>query len=413
MRVLLAAHPTVGHISALVTIGRRLREAGAHVRFAIPALPAPRFAPEIIRTAARLPETIEAAGLCPVRLRPSLGALPWALAIPWTSGSTELRCAAELFTAGAATQARALTAELERSPAEVVVADYLFFAAWLAAELSRVPFVSLYHSALPFPSHGKTPFGAGEALVRTFDRRLARARRVLGLPPLAPRFIERPYPVDLNLLATAPALEGRDDDLGPRTRYVGPCLDGRVEDTSAFPFHRLRRDACRVYLSLGTVFNTRPDRFRALIQGISGPGVQVVVSAGASRAALADLESEQVMIFPRVPQLAVLDAVDIVISHGGNNTINEALRAGRPLLVLPVGGEQEVNARRVEALGAGIALDRARITAARVREAFARLRHDSSFSRRAAAIGEAVAGMEGAARAASLITDVAERRPIA
>jgi MGT family glycosyltransferase len=289
---------------------------------------------------------------------------------------------------------------------DVIAADYLFFPAWLAAERHRVPFVAVYHSALPFSRDGVSPFADGEALSRTLDARLGCARRELDLAPAPAGLITRPYASDLNILATAPALEGRSDDLGPRTRFVGPCLDGRVEDAAAFPFDRLRAGACKVYVSLGTVFTGRPDRFRALVRGLEAPGVQLVVSAGASFEAISALASADVLVFRRVPQLAVLRAVDFVVSHGGNNTVNEALTAGRALLVLPIGGEQEGNARRVEAIGAGIALDRARLSPASVRVAFARLRA-GSFSERARAIGEAVAGMNGAESAARLIARVA------
>jgi MGT family glycosyltransferase len=409
MRVLLAAHPTVGHTGALVTIGRRLRAAGADVRFALPALPLSRRVPmpALVTVAAGLPNAIEDAGLRVVRMRPLLRTLPYALALPWLSGARELACAAAMFGTGVAVQARALEAEIVAERPAVIAADYLFFPAWLAAERRGIPFVALYHSALPFPRAGRPTWEGGEALSRGLDARLGRARRDLGLPPVPAGILERPYASHLNLLATAPALEGRDDDFGPRALYVGPCLDGRVEDTASFPFHRLRPDACKVYVSLGTVFNGRADRFRALIEGLAGPGVQVVVSAGASFEALVGLASDDVLVFRRVPQLAVLGAVDVVVTHGGNNTVNETLAAGRPLLVLAIGGEQEINARRVTTLGAGLELDRKDLGAGAVRAAFARLRGAPSFGARARAIAAAVAGLNGAETAARLIAQVA------
>lgn len=407
MRVLLAAHPTVGHTTALTTVGRRLLARGTDVRFALPALPRPPFrAPEIIGTAARLPDTIAAAGLRVVRLRPAYRSLAYGVVLPFTTGATELHVAARLFSSGAAHYVRALEAEIDADRADVVVADYLFFPAWLVAERRGLPFVAFYHSALPFSHEGHAPFANADSLVRTLDSRLGRVRRELGLPPAPARMLERPYASHLNLLATAPALEGRDDDLGPRTRYVGPCTDGRVEQTSDFPFAQLRADAFKVYVSLGTVFNGSPSRFLALVRGIASPGVQIVVSAGASYDAVVGLASDDVLVFRRVPQLAVLRAVDAVVSHGGNNTVNETLAAGRPLLVLPIGGEQEANARRVEAIGAGITLDRARLGPMHVREAFTRLRSTASFGERASRIAAAIDGMGGAEMAADLIDKV-------
>ena len=73
------------------------------------------------------------------------------------------------------------------------------------------------------------------------------------------------------------------------------------------------------------------------------------------------------------------------------------------------GGEQEANAKRVERIGAGIALDRARLTPEHVRAAFARLRGDDGFKARATDIATATAGTRGAETAARLIRELTAR----
>lgn len=55
----------------------------------------------------------------------------------------------------------------------------------------------------------------------------------------------------------------------------------------------------------------------------------------------------------RLPQPVLLEAVDLFLTHGGFNSIREALRTGTPLAVLPQFGDQPPNARRVEELGLG------------------------------------------------------------
>uniref|UniRef100_A0AAN0N7Z6 UDP-glycosyltransferase n=1 Tax=Polyphagotarsonemus latus TaxID=1204166 RepID=A0AAN0N7Z6_9ACAR len=54
-----------------------------------------------------------------------------------------------------------------------------------------------------------------------------------------------------------------------------------------------------------------------------------------------------------VNQLAALQTVDIVISHGGNNTLTEAFYFGKPLVVMPLFGDQKDNAFRVDEIGLG------------------------------------------------------------
>ncbi|CAL9336555.1 Aclacinomycin-T 2-deoxy-L-fucose transferase [Streptomyces sp. enrichment culture] len=60
-----------------------------------------------------------------------------------------------------------------------------------------------------------------------------------------------------------------------------------------------------------------------------------------------------VHVTTRVPQPLLLETVDLFVTHGGFNSIREAMRTGTPLAVLPHFGDQHANAGRVEELGLG------------------------------------------------------------
>ena len=63
-----------------------------------------------------------------------------------------------------------------------------------------------------------------------------------------------------------------------------------------------------------------------------------------------------------IPQTQVLPEVDIFITHGGLNSTQEGLLAGKPLIVIPQRYDQFDNGRRIKELEAGILLDKNKIS---------------------------------------------------
>ncbi|MEU0185450.1 nucleotide disphospho-sugar-binding domain-containing protein [Streptomyces sp. NPDC006207] len=68
------------------------------------------------------------------------------------------------------------------------------------------------------------------------------------------------------------------------------------------------------------------------------------------------------------------------------NSVNEALYAGVPMLVVPQGADQPMVARRVEELGAGLSIPTREVTENAVRARAGRLVQDPRFRAAAAAL---------------------------
>ncbi|WP_165436107.1 glycosyltransferase [Amycolatopsis suaedae] len=166
----------------------------------------------------------------------------------------------------------------------------------------------------------------------------------LGVPG-DPRF--SPH---LVLAYTTPELTG--SDAGVPVRYVGP-VPREVQD-AGFPWERLEPGYPLVYVTLGTV---------------SGGGARFLgecVAALAARTHLRAVVADPhgvvrdppgtVLVYPWVPQPALLRRAAAVICHAGHNTTCEALAAGVPLVVAPITDDQPVVAEQVVNAGAGVRL---------------------------------------------------------
>ena len=91
-----------------------------------------------------------------------------------------------------------------------------------------------------------------------------------------------------------------------------------------------------------------------------------------------------------LPQTAVLPLVDLVITHGGNNTVTESFYFGKPMLVLPLFGDQYDNAQRITETGLGLRLNPFHCSETELLNAVENLISDECLAKRMSAIGERV-----------------------
>ena len=190
-------------------------------------------------------------------------------------------------------------------------------------------------------------------LAQLFDRRWNAARRALGLPEDEPGSFLRPSPW-LQLYTSCEDIDPRLPDLGPSAICVGPCATNRQAPTSStIPEHWLDTRMPLIYVSLGTFFNNRPDFIRRIIDATTGQKYRVVISTPLAGKRGFTTLSDNVLLCKRVAQTSLLPRCALFVTHGGNNSVQEAMLAGIPMLVVPIAGEQIYNAERVKWLGLG------------------------------------------------------------
>ena len=108
-----------------------------------------------------------------------------------------------------------------------------------------------------------------------------------------------------------------------------------------------------------------------------------------------------------LPQPAILPQVDLVITHGGNNTVVESFHHGKPMIVLPLFWDQVDNAQHVDETGFGRRLSTYGFRDEELLGAIDELLCDTALRLRMAAIAARMQSTAGTVRAADLIERLA------
>ena len=144
---------------------------------------------------------------------------------------------------------------------------------------------------------------------------------------------------------------------------------------------------------------------RRLVGSLAGTRYRVIVSKGP--------QHDQLELAPNMvgeeflPQASILPHVDLVITHGGNNTVTESLWFGKPMVVLPLFWDQYDNAQRMQETGFGRRLDTYRHEPEELTHAIDELLEGGELARRLDALSRRLRQAPGTVRAADLIERVA------
>lgn len=162
-----------------------------------------------------------------------------------------------------------------------------------------------------------------------------------------------------------------------------------------------------VYFTMGTTWVG--GSFAALYKMIRTHGITAILSTGGQAR---DSETEglkningEIYVEAFVDGRLVVEACDVVVCHGGNGTIYQALQQGKPIIGIPTIPDQEFNMRRVKALGVGEKLPLKKL-ARSPEKLFQLVRHVAntpSYSQKAQQLKKILAELKPAEHAADLI----------
>jgi len=161
---------------------------------------------------------------------------------------------------------------------------------------------------------------------------------------------------------------------GEEYKFIGASIDEEQEEGSRETKENI------IYVSLGTLFDRLDNFFEICFEAFKDMGYHVILSLGGH------IEQTQFTHLPVnfqvetfVDQKAILKRAKLFITHGGLNSVSEGMYYHTPLVMIPSTLEQELNARRVERLGAGIMIDRSAVTPLILAMAAKKVLHEGAY----------------------------------
>ena len=324
--------------------------------------------------------------------------------------------------------------------ADLVLTSSLAFGARLAAERREVPWVAIVLQPLMFLSAFDPPEIPGAAWLSRLLRRWGprptawamrlvkfavgrqlgayhALRREIGLPPAALNPLFEGQFSELGAIGLYPALLGAAQDDHPRPTVIAgfPCFDS--EDGAPASLDRaleqfLAAGSAPLVFTLGSLIVNSPGAFYEVsLAAARLLGMRAILLvgeealAGYSAAAGAHLH-----VCAYAPHSLLFPWAAVVVHQGGIGTLGQALRSGRPQLIVPHYADQTDNAARAVRLGVARSLLPARYALDKVSRELELLLGAPQYAASARRVGGVLAGQDGAAEAAAIVWDALESR---
>lgn len=185
-------------------------------------------------------------------------------------------------------------------------------------------------------------------------------------------------------------------------KFIGP-VSGRPNHAT-FDWDRLAASAYpKVFVSLGTLLvDIRKDFFSKLINAFEHEPLTLVV---ATDPALFEQWPDNFIVSSFVPQAALIPKMDMVICHGGFNTVNDTFMNALPMLIIPITYDHFHTAKLIEDSGCGIKIRYKRLRISDMRLAVNSLLKDPAYRNAAAKIRATFTAAGGNGKAVELLEE--------
>ncbi|MFN2462478.1 MAG: glycosyltransferase [Candidatus Dormibacteria bacterium] len=282
---------------------------------------------------------------------------------------------------------------LDEHPADALIVDYVLNGALVFAARRTLPAAVLAHSGIGTlvpPRESPVAAACLAAINRIRDSEL--------LSPLA--HLEGAWAELPTLVATIPQLDSASANAEANVCYIGPIREKQVGLEWASPWTADDHRPLVLASFSTTGFWDQQSRMRHTLDALEGEPVRILLSCGAG--GLDGPLPQNARVRPFLPHDVLLPSTSLMVSHSGNGTVTACLAHGVPMVGLPNAVDQPILAKRIEELGAGIALD-GDAGPSEIRAAARQILEKPSYRKAARALALAIKDLPGATGAASAL----------
>jgi UDP:flavonoid glycosyltransferase YjiC (YdhE family) len=202
---------------------------------------------------------------------------------------------------------------------------------------------------------------------------------------------------DLNLIADIPDY-GPTRNLPDNYHYIGPIVWEPDLEPPAW-LEKLDSKRPTIYFSMGSTGYAR--FFEQAIELFRDTDYQCVMTT-AGMVTLSDVP-DNFYVVDYAPGSKIMEKSDVVVCHGGNGTIYQAMAKGTPIIGIPAMHGQEFNLDRVVDLGIGIHLSELKFKPSHLRAAVDQVLADTTYKTNANRYREILSQYNGPRTGADLI----------